>query len=162
MWDLPRPGLEPVSPASAGRLSTTAPPGKPLILFLIPPDLCSCFCGSWQLLALSWGTLVLFHLAPVSSSVAGLFPQLVGLRVPKRQKKQKLQSLLRPDLGKSHSNTFITFHWSKQATGQSKLSGKGNRLQLLVRGAAKSLCKGTCRMGGILVLILVNKLPQYL
>ena len=24
-WDLPRPGLEPVSPASAGRLSTTAP-----------------------------------------------------------------------------------------------------------------------------------------
>ena len=30
MWDLPRPGLEPVSPALAGRISTTAPPGKPL------------------------------------------------------------------------------------------------------------------------------------
>ena len=30
MWDLPRPGLKPVSPALAGRLSTTAPPGKPL------------------------------------------------------------------------------------------------------------------------------------
>ena len=29
MWDPPRPGLEPTSPASAGRLSTTAPPGKP-------------------------------------------------------------------------------------------------------------------------------------
>ena len=29
MWDLPRPGLEPVFPALAGRLSTTAPPGKP-------------------------------------------------------------------------------------------------------------------------------------
>ena len=29
LWDLPRPGLEPVSPALAGRLSTTAPPGKP-------------------------------------------------------------------------------------------------------------------------------------
>ena len=29
MWDLPRPGLEPVSPALADRLSTTAPPGKP-------------------------------------------------------------------------------------------------------------------------------------
>ena len=28
MWDLPRPGLEPMSPALAGRLSTTAPPGK--------------------------------------------------------------------------------------------------------------------------------------
>ena len=32
MWDLPGPGLEPVSPALAGRLPTTAPPGKPLIL----------------------------------------------------------------------------------------------------------------------------------
>ena len=29
MWDLPRPGLEPVSPALACRFSTTAPPGKP-------------------------------------------------------------------------------------------------------------------------------------
>ena len=28
-WDLPRPGLEPASPALAGRFSTTAPPGKP-------------------------------------------------------------------------------------------------------------------------------------
>ena len=34
MWDLPRPGLEPVSPALAGRLSTTAPPRKPLSSFL--------------------------------------------------------------------------------------------------------------------------------
>ena len=33
MWDLPRPGLEPVSPALAGRLSTTAPPGKPYFNF---------------------------------------------------------------------------------------------------------------------------------
>ena len=29
MWDLPKPGLEPVSPALAGGFSTTAPPGKP-------------------------------------------------------------------------------------------------------------------------------------
>ena len=29
MWDLPRPGLEPMSPALAGRFSTAAPPGKP-------------------------------------------------------------------------------------------------------------------------------------
>ena len=27
MWDLPRPGLEPVSPALEGRFSTTATPG---------------------------------------------------------------------------------------------------------------------------------------
>ena len=34
MWDLPRPGLDPVSPALAGRFSTTAPPGKPPATFL--------------------------------------------------------------------------------------------------------------------------------
>ena len=34
-WDLPRPGLEPVSPALAGKLSTTAPPGKPPFEYFI-------------------------------------------------------------------------------------------------------------------------------
>ena len=34
MWDLPGPGHEPVSPASAGGLSTTAPPVKPYLTFL--------------------------------------------------------------------------------------------------------------------------------
>ena len=29
MWDLPGPGLKPVSPALAGRFLSTAPPGKP-------------------------------------------------------------------------------------------------------------------------------------
>ena len=33
MWDLPRPGLETVFPALAGRLPTTAPPGKPQISY---------------------------------------------------------------------------------------------------------------------------------
>ena len=31
MWDLPGPGLEPLSPALAGGFLTTAPPGKPLL-----------------------------------------------------------------------------------------------------------------------------------
>ena len=35
MWDLPRPGLEPVSPALAGRLPTTVPPGKPFTLMFL-------------------------------------------------------------------------------------------------------------------------------
>ena len=35
MWDPPRPGLEPVSPALAGRLPTTAPPGKPQLKYLV-------------------------------------------------------------------------------------------------------------------------------
>ena len=33
MRDPPRPGLEPAPPALAGRLSTTAPPGKPPNIF---------------------------------------------------------------------------------------------------------------------------------
>ena len=33
MWDLPRPGLEPMSPALAGRFPITAPPGKSSIAF---------------------------------------------------------------------------------------------------------------------------------
>ena len=33
MWDLRRPGLEPVYPALAGRFSTTVPPGKPQVWF---------------------------------------------------------------------------------------------------------------------------------
>ena len=34
MWDLPGPGIEPVSPALTGRLPTTVPPGKSNIYFL--------------------------------------------------------------------------------------------------------------------------------
>ena len=34
MWDPPGPGLEPMSPALAGGLPTTAPPGKPLSIVL--------------------------------------------------------------------------------------------------------------------------------
>ena len=39
IWDLPRPGLEPVSPALAGRFLTTVPPGKPLCYCLKPLSL---------------------------------------------------------------------------------------------------------------------------
>ena len=33
MWDLPKPGIEPVSSAWAGRFLTTGPPGKPWFYF---------------------------------------------------------------------------------------------------------------------------------
>ena len=40
MWDPPKPGLEPVSPALPGGFPTTAPPGKPLHIVLIrAPDI---------------------------------------------------------------------------------------------------------------------------
>ena len=44
MWDLPRPGIEPVSPALAGRFSTTAPPEKPSPLALT-------LFGQWEAMA---------------------------------------------------------------------------------------------------------------
>ena len=44
MWDLPRAGLEPVSPALAGEFLTTAPPGKPTteVLYLTLMTLKTC------------------------------------------------------------------------------------------------------------------------
>ena len=47
MWDLPRPGLEPVSPALTGRFSTTAPWGKPQIFFKICPTTPSAMYVVW-------------------------------------------------------------------------------------------------------------------
>ena len=46
MWDLPRPGLEPVSPALVDRFSTTAPPGKPCSTILTRPRLFPSFCSA--------------------------------------------------------------------------------------------------------------------
>ena len=37
MWDLPGPGLEPVSPSLAGGFLTTAPPGKSVNSFRLAP-----------------------------------------------------------------------------------------------------------------------------
>ena len=58
MWDLPRPGLEPVSPALAGRFSTTVPPEKPhVFLFILPLHLWCEFTKIHRLVAhaLEWG-----------------------------------------------------------------------------------------------------------
>ncbi len=42
MWDLPRPGTEPVSSTLAGGLFTTEPPRKPLDYFLITTEVNVC------------------------------------------------------------------------------------------------------------------------
>ena len=47
-WDPPRQGPEPVSPALAGRLSTTAPPGKPSFIFL------ELFLNQWHHTIIIW------------------------------------------------------------------------------------------------------------
>ena len=48
MWDLPRPGLESLSPALAGRFSTAAPPGKPYVYVFNSPVM-QCFVSSYSL-----------------------------------------------------------------------------------------------------------------
>ena len=40
-WDLPRLGIQPVSPTLAGRFFTMEPPGKPLVLSLLKVPLAS-------------------------------------------------------------------------------------------------------------------------
>ena len=65
MWNLPRPGLEPVSPALAGRFSTTAPPGKPRNNLLRE--------ALWYLFSIqgSWGSERLSNLPSVSQLTSG-------------------------------------------------------------------------------------------
>ena len=65
MWDLPRPGLEPVSPALAGGLSTTVPPGKPPYLCfkiaIAPSGLLLCLSFSFSFfLSFFWNQISAF------------------------------------------------------------------------------------------------------
>ena len=77
MWDLPGPGLEPVSLVLAGRFLTTEPPGKPLVFSFEIRDDTSTFLVEWRHLCLSstqqraW-TKVKHKHRPLSSSLCHL------------------------------------------------------------------------------------------
>ena len=58
MWDLPRPGLKPASPALAGRFSTTAPPGKPYPMSFIYLSFCSFMVSAILYLSLHMAVIV--------------------------------------------------------------------------------------------------------
>ncbi|KAJ8791703.1 hypothetical protein J1605_020425 [Eschrichtius robustus] len=78
MWELPGPGLEPVSPALAGRFSTTVPPGKPESTgsrragFIVVARRLSS-CGLWARLLCGMWDLPRPGLEPVSPALAGGF-----------------------------------------------------------------------------------------
>ena len=63
MWDLPGPGLEPVSPALAGGFLTTAPPGKSQNL-LFKSSFRECY--GMPLLKLKWSRAVVSHTEYIS------------------------------------------------------------------------------------------------
>ena len=64
MWDLPGPGLEPVSPALAGRLLTTAPPVKSLHFNIITQKTKLChYCA----------VLIILHIWIFNSSLKNSF-----------------------------------------------------------------------------------------
>ena len=68
MWDLPRPGLELVSPTLAGRFSITAPPGKPLKAFKCGNDL-----PFWRDPGTVWWTVYSLAIREADRSVIGQF-----------------------------------------------------------------------------------------
>ena len=49
MWDLPRPGIEPMNPALAGRLLTSGPQGSPCLLYKPPYSRIFNLSLSWPL-----------------------------------------------------------------------------------------------------------------
>ncbi|KAJ8797170.1 hypothetical protein J1605_017398 [Eschrichtius robustus] len=71
MWDLSGPGLEPVSPALAGRFLTTAPPGKYRELILN-----SCYYHTF-----CTGSVVVVHRLSCSSA-CGIFPDQSSSQCP--------------------------------------------------------------------------------
>ena len=54
MWDPPRPGLQPMCLALAGRLSTTAPPGKPLSYIYSKIKIIFCSVSHHPYLSFCW------------------------------------------------------------------------------------------------------------
>ena len=75
IWDPPGPGLEPMSPALAGRLSTTAPPGKPHRGLLIHADTIIIFGANPFLLVdletARFASLPAMHISESSTPSAG-------------------------------------------------------------------------------------------
>ena len=82
MWDLPRPGLEPMSHALAGRFSTTAPPGKPptaYVLIRVFAVVVYVFCFICFLLLSYLSSLYILDINPLSDIwFANIFSYLVG------------------------------------------------------------------------------------
>ena len=78
MWDLPGPGLEPVSPASAGGFFTTAPPGESLVYCFQRSFMLLCESVLHSFFIVEWYSVVMnmphFAYSLISWWVCGPFP----------------------------------------------------------------------------------------
>ena len=100
MWDLPRPGLEPVSPALAGRFSATAPPGNSGNAHFDSLFYCSLLNNPWVKLAEVNKNHPLAHLQPADVRNRGLV-------IPPREteKRQMLTVSGDDDHSENHADT---------------------------------------------------------
>ena len=86
MWDLPRPGIKPMSPALAGGLFTTEPPRKPSLVCILSIEIQWNNKGPDSLVSKSW-VLINARLSSSSFSPSCLrFPETyVSLKFPPDQ-----------------------------------------------------------------------------
>ena len=164
MWDLPGPGLEPVSPALAGRFSTTAPPGRPHSwLFEEPPSCCPQQLHHFTFLpavhkgsdvSMSWPTLVVFccfdcsHPGGCEGVSRGVLMciSLISLPVARwcgRSSHQEAESVVYPLLW------WLYRHWSK-AVPVTSLGPRGpSRFPSVTEGSPAAVWRSPgCSAGG--------------
>ena len=96
IWDLPRPGLEPVSPALAGRFSTTTPPGKPQ-LFIFTPALLRCTLHTVKFICYKCTTQLLLVNVRHCATITAMQTQNISIH-PRRSPRCLFEASARPAL----------------------------------------------------------------
>ena len=99
MWDLPGPGLEPMSAALGGGFLTTAPPGKPCEVFFF---LINLFIYLFIYFWLCWVFVSVWGLSPVAASGAHSSSWCAGLSLSR--------PLLWQSTGSRHAGSVIVAH----------------------------------------------------
>ena len=131
MWDIPRPGLEPMSPALAGGFLTTAPPGKPSFIWFIY------FGGIWRACeALPWCytkrysqrsvNLILICTTPSHSPLFIPFPTTPGHQILKFLRTALFLHLLKNSIGNSLAVQWLGL-CALTAEGPGSIPGRGTK-----------------------------------
>ena len=121
MWDLPGPGLKPVSPALAGGCLTTAPPGKPPCeVFLHNKNICP-DCGRDYMSSRmgNWGLCIVEPQEMQVSSLLNLWrPEKNYKKQPQPRNSPRLQLPLPCTQNDCFSSSFNSFLLSRRREGE--------------------------------------------